>query len=258
VLFPMNRVHAITLSRVSRVIAVSEAVARSLKAQRVFPTDKITVVRNGIDVEHFAAARNRTDPDGYRQSLRIAPDRLIVGTVGEIKPLKGYEEFLLACSVVARRFPNVEFVIAGQDTSGSKENLEALKRRIGELELGDRVHLLGWVDDVAPLLCSMDLFVSASHTESFGLALAEAMASGTPVIATPTDGALEIIDDGQTGIIVPHRDIDKLANAIIDLLENKEERTRMGLRGLEVARERFTLDRMVEATEAVYSAALAR
>jgi glycosyltransferase involved in cell wall biosynthesis len=147
----------------------------------------------------------------------------------------------------------VDFIIAGCDTSRTGEHRARVERLISEHErLRGRVHLTGWLTDVAPLLSSLDIFVSASHTESFGLTMVEAMASGRPVVATATEGAREIIEDGVTGLLVPVGDAEALAAAITGLLEDAQERKRLGARASEVARERFSLDRMVEATEQVY------
>ena len=253
VLFPLHRLHRIALSRVSRVIAVSGAVARSVSAQRLFPAHKIKVVTNGVDVKRFDARAHASRHETFRRSVGIAPERLLVGMLGEIKPLKGQEDFLRMGAIIARRFPAVDFIIAGCDTSRTGEHRARVERLISEHErLRGRVHLTGWLTDVAPLLSSLDIFVSASHTESFGLTMVEAMASGRPVVATATEGAREIIEDGVTGLLVPVGDAEALAAAITGLLEDAQERKRLGARASEVARERFSLDRMVEATEQVY------
>jgi L-malate glycosyltransferase len=260
VLFPLHKLHRFTLSRVARVIAVSEAVARSLSAQAIFPVGKISVVTNGIDARRFDAVS--ASVEGREAFLRRAgrgrPKRLLVGMVGELKPLKGQEEFLRAAAVIARRFADVDFVIAGCDTSRTGEHRARVERLISELDLGGRAHLTGWLDDVAPLLASLDIFVSASHTESFGLTIAEAMASGVAVVATATEGAREIIEDGVTGRLVPIGDVESLVSVVGELLEDAPGRRRTGARARETARERFSLDRMVDATEGIYREVLKR
>lgn len=252
VLFSLHKLHRFTLSRVARVIAVSEAVARSLSAQGIFPPRKISVVTNGIDVRRFDASATALCRETFRRSAGVEPEKRLVGMLGEIKPLKGQGEFLRAASAIARRFADVDFVIAGCDTSRTGEHRAHVERLVNELDLRERVHLTGWVDDVAPLLASLDIFVSASHNESFGLTIAEAMASGVAVVATATEGAREIIEDGLTGKLVPIGDVDALVSAVIELLEDEQERQRIGARARETARERFSLDRMVDATERIY------
>ncbi|MGB7923921.1 MAG: glycosyltransferase family 4 protein [Pyrinomonadaceae bacterium] len=252
VLFPLHKLHRFALSRVARVIAVSEAVARALSAQGIFPAHKINVVTNGIDTRRFDGGATVSSRETFRRRAGVGPEEKIVGMVGEIKPLKGQEEFLRAAAIIARRFADVGFVIAGCDTSRTGEHRAQLTRLIDDLDLGGRTHLTGWLDDVAPLLASLDIFVSASHTESFGLTIAEAMASGVAVVATATGGAREIIEDGVTGRLVPVGDAEALGAALVELLEDAPGRRRMGARAREVARERFSLARMVDATERIY------
>ncbi|HEX8143479.1 MAG TPA: glycosyltransferase family 4 protein [Pyrinomonadaceae bacterium] len=257
VLFHLNRLHVFTLSSVSRVIAVSRAVASALEAQRIFPANKISVVHNGIDIERFDRAARGFDREAFRRTLpRYAPGRLLVGTVGEFKALKGQEEFLRAAAQLAERFPRADFIIAGADFSRTGETRAHVERLIHELGLETRVHLTGWLDDVAPLLCALDVFVSASHTESFGLAIVEAMASGLAVVATATEGARESIEDDASGLLVPIGDTEALARAIARLLEDPVERARLGERARRRARERFSLEQMVAATERLYRESL--
>ncbi|HYY57113.1 MAG TPA: glycosyltransferase family 4 protein [Pyrinomonadaceae bacterium] len=256
VLFPLSRLHTWTLSSVARVVAVSHAVARALHGQRIFAAEKISVIPNGIDTGRFDPAARGFDRNSFRRNLKIAPGRLLVGTVGEINRLKGQEEFLRAASLLAARLPRADFVIAGEDFSRTGEHRARIVKLVGELGLEGRVHLTGWLEDVAPLLCALDLFVSASRTESFGLAIVEAMASGLAVIATATEGAREIVEDGATGMLVPVGDLEALAEAIARLLEDEQARERMGQRARVAARERFSLERMVEATESIYRDAL--
>jgi glycosyltransferase involved in cell wall biosynthesis len=256
VLFPLNKLHVLTLSRAARIIAVSEAVARALSAQKLFPQDRLSIVRNGIDVERFDVGKNGFNREAFCRNAGVAPGRLLVATLGEIKQLKGQEEFLRAASLIARRFGEVDFIIAGCDTSRTGEHRARTERLITELDLHGRVHLTGWLDDVAPLLAATDVFVSASHTESFGITIVEAMASGAAVVATATEGAREIIEDGVTGLLVPLGDVEALASAIVRLLEDAPERKRLGARAREVARTRFSLERMVAQTEQIYHEAL--
>src|SRR5918912_2843993 len=161
VLFPLSKMHRIALSRVARVIAVSEAVAEHLNAQRLFPAHKIRVVANGIDLKRFDSQAHSSRREAFRRSAHIAPERVLVGMLGEINPLKGQEDFLRAAAIIARTFPNVEFIIAGHDPSRTGEHRARIERLITHLMLpAGRVHLTGWVATPAPLLSALDLFVS--------------------------------------------------------------------------------------------------
>jgi glycosyltransferase involved in cell wall biosynthesis len=241
VLFPLNRIHKLTLRRTSRVIAVSEAVAKSLYAQSVFDAKKILTIHNGIDLRKFAGVETQA-----------SPHKLRVGTIGHIAPIKGQEDFVRAAALVIQNRPNVEFVIAGEDKSQSRENRIALEKLIRELDLDQKVKLIGWVDDMPEFLATLDLFVSSARSEPFGLAIVEAMAAGVPVVATASEGAREIIDDNRSGRLVPIGDLASLARVTDELLEDKAERRRLAQNAKAIARAQFSLERMVERTEEVY------
>lgn len=254
VLFPMNPLHRITLARAARIIAVSEAVASRLRADAIVHSGKISVVLNGIDTARFAKARAEFDRSQFLASWKLPDDSLLVGTVGELTPLKGHEEFLRAASLVLKQFPTACFIIAGIDHSRGNRNHARLEQLIKELNLKGRVRLVGWLEDLARLYCALDVFVSASHTESFGLALAEAMASSTAVVATETEGAVELIQPGETGLLVSTGNDDKLAEAILALLTDSESRARLGRAAQQAAATRFSVERMIAETEEIYRA----
>jgi glycosyltransferase involved in cell wall biosynthesis len=256
VLFPLKRLHALTLKRVARVIAVSEPVARALLSTGIFPAQKISVIPNGIDLERFSGLRSVENRARVCRAWQMKPERLLVGTLGELNPLKGQAEFLRAAALIREQFEETEFIIAGADASSAGEHRAALESLIERLNLRGRAHLIGWLEEVAPLLSALDVFVSASQTESFGLAIVEAMAAGAAVVATATEGAMSIIEDGQTGSLVPIGDAEALAASVIRLLSNKDERARLSNLARSAARERFSLERMVAATEQIYVEAL--
>jgi glycosyltransferase involved in cell wall biosynthesis len=252
VLFRLNKLHVVTLRHVSRVIAVSHAVERALARQKIFPAQKVTVIPNGIDFRRFDASLQELGGKEFRQRLKIPLESLLVGTVGEIKPQKGHEDFLHAAAIIARENRNVHFIIAGGDNSRTGEHQRAIERLVGELRLKGRVHFTGWLDQVAPLMAALDVYVSASRTESFGLAIVEAMASGLPVVATATEGAQEIISPGETGLLVAVGDDKALAASVLSLLNDEHERARLGALARAKARESFSLEKMIDATERVY------
>jgi glycosyltransferase involved in cell wall biosynthesis len=256
VLFPLSRLHRLTLARAARIIAVSAGVASALERDGVATAKKISVVLNGIDVSKFATVRAGFDRQIFLDSWKLPRETLLVGTVGELTPLKGQEEFLQAARAVVNECPHAYFIIAGTDHSADGKHRGRLEQLIAELDLSDHARLVGWLEDSAAFYCGLDLFVSASHTESFGLAIAEAMASGAAVLATATDGARELVTAGETGFLVPIGDVAALASNMSRLLAEPAERKRIGLAAQETARERFSVDRMITETEKIYEAAL--
>lgn len=256
--FAMSGLHKFTLSNAARVIAVSEGVARGLHARRIFPDEIIRVVPNGISVARIDNALKNFDRAKFRR--RLAPNAsLFVGTVGELSPVKGQEDFVRAAATIIRRenFTGAQFFIVGEDKSPGGETRARLEKLIAEHELHDHVRLLGHFSELTPLISSLDLYVSASRAEAFGLATLEALMCGVAVVATGTDGAHEMINDGVTGNLVPVGDAATLAGTIIHLLRDADARARISERAREESRARFNLERMVDATEKIYREVLA-
>ena len=245
VLFPMGKLHKLTRRRVARVIAVSEAVAASLREQKIFDEAQIAVVRHGIDLERFQSVVGRNETKMLR-----------VGMLGELSPVKGQKEFVRAAAIIAGQRADVEFIIAGRDNSAEGEYRRELMQSIESAGLTERISVIESRIDVAEFLSQLDVFVSASSSEAFGLAIAEAMAAGVPVVATASDGAREIITDSQTGRLVPIGDVDELAKRIGELLGDSAERKRLADNARNKAAEDFSLARMIAETEAVYSQVL--
>lgn len=253
VLFPLNKLHRLLLRRAARVIAVSNAVAESLRRRNIFAANKIVLVHNGIDLERFRTAKQGALPD----ALNGINAKRLVGTVGHISPIKGQTDFVRAAALVTREHDDVAFVIVGEDKSRDGVNRKHLEALISELGLNKRVHLIGWQDDIAALLPHLDIFVSAARSEPFGLVILEAMAAGLPVIATASEGAREIIRPEVTGVLVPRGEHTDLAAAINDLLSDSRRRKVLAANALGAVTD-FSLDSMVSATEIVYKEAMAR
>lgn len=254
VLFQLNRLHRHTLSRATRVIAVSGAVAKELRAQGILSESQIAMIPNGIDVDRFGRACDGFDRAQYLQGMGLPQDALLVGSIGELRTLKRHDDFIRAAAIVVRKFPETQFVLAGLDTSASGEVRKQLEKLVSELGLRDCFYFLGWLDEAEKLLCAMDVFVSASETESFGLVIAEAMAAGTAVVSTETEGAKEVIEDQETGLLAPIGDVQRIAEAVCGLLGKPEQRRAMGVRARDAANTRFSLKRMVDDVERIYLA----
>ncbi len=144
VLFPLNRLHRITLSKAARIIAVSEAVAAQLRASAIAAAEKITVILNGIDVDRFVNARDSFDRSQFLMIGNYPRKRLLIGTVGELNPLKGQEEFLLAATQILKQFPAAQFIIAGIDHSPDGKN----RKHLEQLDRSARTNAaraIGWL-----------------------------------------------------------------------------------------------------------------
>lgn len=248
VLFPLQPFNRFALKNLSKAIAVSSAVEASL--QKVFPANKIATIPNGIEIEKWAGRDRQKLREEFRFLHEIPFDAPLIGTVGELVLLKGQRDFVLAANEVAKKFPEARFVVVGKDNSLDKHFRRELKRLVKVFRLDASFLWLDWVEDTAPLLAALDIFVSASHSESFGLAILEAMATGNAVVCTETAGARELLEGED--VFVPLKDPVALAGRICSLLEDEESRLAFGARAQQMARERFSIDRMIDETEKLY------
>jgi L-malate glycosyltransferase len=249
VLFPMKRLQKFALSNVLRVIAVSSAVRSQLRRQNTFPPEKVITISNGINTAHWADAPGEELRKSFRETYNIPLDAFLIGSVGELKKLKGQEDLTLAAEMVLQKFPDTYFVIVGKDNSSDGEYGRHLRNLAAAIGAADKFIWIDWIEDTAPLLHALDVFVSPSHSESFGLAILEAMASGCAVVSTETEGAKELFGKAS---LVPVEDPLKLAAAICSVLEDSFLRETLG-KDLQIrAVENFDLKRMIEATEKLY------
>ena len=250
VLFPMKPFHRFALQNVSKAIGVSPAVISNL--QKVFPKEKLVYIPNGINTENLVDVTGENPGKDFRFLHDLPFDAPLIGIVGELKVLKGQRDFILAANIVAQKFPEARFVVVGKDNSLRKDFRREIKKLVKVLNIEDRFLWLNWVDDTAPLLAALDVFVSASYTESFGLAMLEAMASGTAVVATQTEGARELIENEKTGKLVSVKEPVQLAEAIVGLLKNEDLRKYLGENARESVKEKFSLETMIDETEKLY------
>lgn len=250
VLFPMKSLHKLTLSNVSKVIAVSSAVETNL--QKIFPKEKIERIPNGIATENFTNINQSELRQEFRLMHNISFDENLIGAVGELKKLKGQEDFILAANEIIKKFPKTHFLIVGTDNSFDQSFRRQLKRLVKVFDLEEKFTFLDWLEDLTPVLAAIDIFVSPSHTESFGLAILEAMACGNVVVATETEGAKELIKADFSGKLTLIENPVELAKAVCEILEDEEKRIELANNAQKFAIENFSLEKMVEATEKVY------
>jgi len=254
VLFGLKPFNKFALKNLSKAIAVSSGVEAELK--RVFPAEKVAVIPHGIDMTVPAAGDRARLREEFRLFHQIPLDALVVGILGELIELKGQREFILAANEIVKQFPDARFVVVGVDHSIDQRFRRDLKRLAKTLDMDERFLWLDWLDDTEPFYCALDLFVSASHTESFGLAILEAMATGTPVIATETAGATELLCDRE--LLVPINDPVRLASAVVAMLSDGPRRESVGNKLATRAAENYSSERMIDATESLYREVLAR
>lgn len=221
-----------------RVVFVSQALQDDLQKRLALPAQKAAVIENGIDNAFLTPSAD----DGIRTSLQLPADTFLIGSVGNVRPAKGYETLLRSAQIVCAQCPQARFVVAG-DTSGNLfSQLERLRDSLG---LTDKVRFLGLRRDVSAVLAALDLFVSSSDTEGFSLALVEAMATGRCIVATRSGGPETLLEHDRTGLLVPTRDPVALARAILLLVEDPSRRAQLAGAARKAVTQRFDIARMI-------------
>lgn len=224
-------------------IAASEAIRRMLVADGI-PTEKVVTVHEGIDVEHVLAA----PPVDVHAAFWLPHHAPVVGNVAALVPHKGQRHLIEAAQRVVREMPDVRFLILGEG-----ELRDQLERLIRDYYLEKHVLMPGFRPDVLGCIKRFDLFVMSSVTEGLGTSVLDAMACARAVVATRAGGLPEIVEDGRTGVLVEPRDHAAMARAIVRLLKDERLCRRMGEAGLARVADRFTVERMVAETAAIYA-----
>jgi glycosyltransferase involved in cell wall biosynthesis len=226
-----------------RIISSGEAAARVVAAAGV-PAGRIVPIAPGVDTARFHPGVSGA---GVRAELGLdaAP---LVGLVANIRGSKGHDVFLDAARAVLAREPAARFLIVGDGIG-----FDDVRRRVGALGLDAAVRMTGFRRDIPEVMAALDVLVLPSlRSEAASQVIAQALAVGTPVVATDVGGSRELVRDGDTGRLVPAADAGALAAAVLDCLGDRAGARAMARRGQALVRERHSLDAAMTRTIAVY------
>ena len=231
-----------------RVVAVSNEYRQQLIAEGIAES-LISVLYNGVDTARFSPHRSPSGRGGEnsfkRAILGIEPSHPVIGTVGNLLPVKAHEVLLKAAGRVIVQCPDALFVLVGEG-----ERRAALERLAQALGVSQNVRFLGRQRDVSDVMRAFDLFALTSNSEGCPNVILEAMASELPVVSTRVGGVPELVDD-EVSILVPPQDDVALAQAILQLLTDPARRQAMGEAARRRAVERFSIEAMIRAREAL-------
>jgi glycosyltransferase involved in cell wall biosynthesis len=246
-----------SVSRRTRMIAVSEAVARNFRGRfRGHLQNRVSVILNAIDLDKFRSREtSQTSSNAVREELGLGRDEFVLGIVGQLTPRKGQLKLIEAFAQAD--LSRATLLIVGAPLfNRDADYAERLEQEAEARGVAGRVRLLGARSDVSAIMQSLDLLVVNSTAEPFGLVILEAMACGTPVLAVAVDGIPEIVEHGKNGWLVPpsQRDSRLLADAITHLRHHPETRARLAEQGRERVAANFSLDRYLSELESFYEA----
>lgn len=216
-------------------------------AWRIASGEKFVAVPSGVELESFSPNRDG-DRVAARSSLGLPLEGLIVGSVGRLDRVKGYDQLIEASVLVLRRRPDVWFAVAGDG-----EERMALAEQARSMRVADRWRFLGWQENLNQVYRAFDLSILPSRNEGMGRTAVEAMACGLAVVATSVGGLPSVIENGVQGLLVPPENPRALADSILQLLEDEDARRKMGAAGPNRARELFSKDAMLEGIERIYN-----
>jgi glycosyltransferase involved in cell wall biosynthesis len=233
--------------RCQKLVSVCDAMTDQYVAAGVAPREKFLTVYSGMEVEPFLNPPR--DRAAVRKELGLAPDEIAVGKVARLFDLKGHADVIEAARQVVARNPFVRFVFVGDGLL--RQRLEA---QIAQSGLQSRFIFTGLVpaEKVAELLCAMDLVVHASLREGLARVLPQALIAGKPVISYDIDGAREVVITGETGLLLPPRDIVALADSIVQLAGDAALRQRLGQTGRARFTEQFRHETMTRRLRELY------
>jgi glycosyltransferase involved in cell wall biosynthesis len=230
-------------------VAVSEANAGLGVELGLFPSDRVSVIRSGIDLERFRRATAGLTPGGAPADSASGP---LVVQIGNFKPQKAPLDFIWVAAAVADEVPDVRFAMTGDGEL--RAAAQSLAERLGILS---RLRFCGWLDDVTGLLAEASVSVLTSYHEGLPRAVVESLASGVPVVATSVDGVPEVVRHGVNGLLAEAGDVSALAGSVVRILSRPELHARLAAAAPE-GLDDFDIDEMVRQQEDLYTWLLGR
>ena len=235
------------VSRVSRMVAVSEDLKQFIVRRVGVAEHRVNVVYNGVDVTGLPPMDQL---NAIRRDLRLDGYDHVIGAVGSLYPVKGHIYLIEALPEILRACPKTLLLLAGQG-----ELAQALKAEVVKRDLDAHVRFLGFRSDVRALLSLFDVFVLPSLSEGLSMALLEAMAAGKPVVATKVGGNSELVIDGDTGFLIDAESPESISNRVVQVLRDKARAAHMGDRGRRRVHDKFSFRAMVDRYQSYYEQA---
>jgi len=231
------------------VIAISSAVQRHLADDFGVSQQKIHLIESGIDLDEFAPI-DETVRAQHRNRFNLGKEP-IIGMIARLSDVKGPDILIEAMNGILRHVPNAKLLLIGE---GKMEG--ELRTMVKRLELSEHVRFFSVVSQTREMLPLFDIFAMPSRQEGLGLSIMEAQATGLPVVATRVGGIPSLIEDGKTGVLVDPENSGALADAIVQLFEDKDRLGTIGSAGRKFIQENHSSDMMVDKTAKLYTSLL--
>lgn len=231
----------LALKNASKIHCISNAIKNSLINNFNISKSKIEVIPNGVDLKKFRPTAKINLKEKFNAEF-------ILINVSRLSPKNNIEKTIEAFKLVSKKHKNIKYLIVGEGKE--KKNL---KKLIDKLNLGSDVILMGWIrhDELPAYIAGSDAFIRTSITEGLGIVFLEAMACGTPVIASRVHGILDIVEDYKTGLLVDPNDVNQIAKKIAEIIEDESLRERLSRNGINFVKN-FEWAKICERSEKLY------
>ena len=239
-------------SGLRRAVFVSEPLREYFVKHFPLQAALTTVVPNGLDITRFTGR----DGTSFRAEYGISADEFVVGSVGNLNPMKAIDVFLHAASILKQRATEAyRFLVVGDLKGQQGVSLMQLRDALG---LTEDVIFTGFRDDVSQVMSSFDIYALTSRSEGFSISVIEAMASRLPVVATRCGGPEQILDDGTTGLLVENGSAEAVAGAIETLRRSPSLRLALSSQARAAVVRNYSMEAHVRAYEHLYDSCLKR
>jgi len=228
----------ITATCCDRILSQSQEDVERAVRSRLCARSKISYIGNGIDVTRFAP-QTTSDRSEKLQEVGLSASDFVVGSVGRLVAEKGFMELFAAAETLTNRYPQIKFVVIGPRETDQNDALD--NDYMDDLQRRGVVRFVNWCDDVRPWYAAMDLFVLPSYREGIPRACMEAAAMRRPIVASDIRGCREVVVDGETGLLIPPRDVPRLVEAVERLYKDRNLAVQMGERGRKHVVENFDI-----------------
>ena len=236
--------HKYLYNRVNGIFAISNYVKESVLRTCPVKEDKIKILPDFIKLEKYDTKKyNRNE---IRNLYNVDSNTILIGMAGRFTPGKGHEDLIEAAKLIRKdKRDKIKYFIVGGASMGEDEYEATIRKIVKDSGLENDFIFTGFSNDIPKLMNAMDIFVMPSHEESFGIVLLEAMAMQIPVIATDNAGAKDIVINNESGLLIKPKNPGQLAENIMELINDKEKRTKLGFAGRKRVEENFSPDNII-------------
>lgn len=242
--------HKKLYNRVTNVFAISKIIETNLLDTCPLRPQQIKLLHNFVDTKKFNP--ELYDKTKVRKEFNISDNEICIGMIARFSPGKGHEELINAAKLLKEKYQNIKYLIIGEPSFGEKQYADEIKKFVIDNSLSKNFIFTGFRSDTPNLLAAMDIFAFPSHSEAFGIALAEALSMGIPAVASNCDGVLDIVVDNQTGLLFERKNAQDLANKIEILIQNDKLRNEFSLASRKRAIENFDVEFLTDKVISYY------